>query len=133
MDPYLDAPHQVQDAPMSSAQKRKRRKMSKVNEIVNEDSSAKGYVENPMRSDTSRQARKKRADIRELSSRLGPTIPDAAQKRPAGDQLSHHATAVAVVVGTVLKSKGIVQRSNVNDERASEAAKVVFGPEDPQI
>ena len=133
MDPSLDAPQQVQDVPMSSAQKRKLRKISKVNEIVKEDISAKRYVQNLMRSDTSRQARKDRADIRELSSSLGLTIPDSAQKRPAGDQLSHHATAVAVVVGTVLKSKGIVQRSNVNDERASEAAKVVFGPEDPQI
>ena len=98
MDRPSDA--QIQDVSgASSSQKRKMRKKRKLEEIQNEGSSAKGYIPNPMRSDSGREARKNRGIIRELSEGMGLETPEFAQKRPAGDQMSHYAKAMARVMG----------------------------------
>ena len=100
---------------------------------MNEGTSATGYVENPMRSDTSKAARKNRAAIREISSSLGLSVPDSAQKRTARDQLSKHARAVAMANCEQPATQAFVEKSSDNDEGQCESAKRVFVPDDPEI
>ena len=150
-----DIPQEMQDASVaSSSQKRKMRKKRKTEQIQNEGTSAKGYVSNPMLSDSGRTARKNRANIRDVSEQLGLVAPEFAQKRQAGNQLSNYAKAMARVNGAQAKAKAVVIASSGSANDANEiassadkdddrdvdrpAGSVVqstphYGPEDPEI
>ena len=65
---------------------------------------------------------KNHANVRNMSSRLGLTIPESPQRRPAGDQLKNYVKAVAVVGGAVFKSNRVNQKSNAEDDGLSDFA-----------